>query len=81
MSFCNAESDAVPLTQAEMDELVQLAGQTFSAAEAIEAEANRATNDGLDDKAITAISFLLWHFQIQHRSGSHGHSGRQTVAS
>lgn len=56
MSFCNAESDAVPLTQAEMDELVQLAGQTFSAAEAIEAEANRATNDGLDDKAITAIS-------------------------
>lgn len=55
MGFCNAASDAVPLTEAEMDELTQLAGQTFDAAEAIEAEANRATNDGLDEKGLNAV--------------------------
>ena len=55
MGFCNAESDAVPLTEAEMDELTQMAGQTFAAAEAVEAEANRATNDGLDEKGLNSV--------------------------
>lgn len=55
MGFCNAKSNAVPLTEAEMDELTQMAGQTFAAAEAVEAEANRATNDGLDEKGLNSV--------------------------
>jgi len=55
MGFCDAIEKPDPLNQAQLDELAQIASQAIDNANAIEAEMNRATNDGLSDADLEKI--------------------------